>query len=468
MLTVFAFVATVVMAGFTLKTGNLLMMAGFVALPFVIMLMYRPDVAFVMAFVMDATGMGVPGVSYSTLGLLAKLVVIVTALMAFFMLPREMKNKAFKESRPLKFYVAIIVALMVFRGTGIRMLGSSTWGGMVYVVLLRGIAFIFAVQSIRLTQKQFRWLMWGMAFAGVIGAVNRKLGIAVSFEDASEVASSRMQWLRPFALAAFPLVFATNWKKWIKIILWILLLGAIGLTGFRSLLVGFVMITGIYGFFRASDRIRYIVFSCFVGIIIWVGVIVASPMFPEALQRAVSFVPGAKVDESTMRNASGSIEWRVDIWKYCLERAPEYLIVGRGSAFDVQDTVANLGKNDMATFSPWFAFQTRMYHSGPMSLLIDYGLPGLLVAIWLSILLFRRFWMYAVILGKRNTFESKFTLYWCAYMLWHIVGFYFVYGSTANMGNRILAVSAFLMVLYNSWDKIDKEDSKVAAVNSKV
>ena len=60
-----------------------------------------------------------------------------------------------------------------------------------------------------------------------------------------------------------------------------------------------------------------------------------------------------------------------------------YLWIGRGSTFNVFDTVDNLSQSDIMLYTPWFAFQTHAYHSGPLTLLIDYGLPGFLIGTWL-------------------------------------------------------------------------------------
>lgn len=457
-----AFIGTVVLAGFSIKTGNPLLMSGFVALPFALMLMYRPDIAFLIVFVLDATDMQIPGVSYTTLGLVAKVVLIATFLLAFLMRAGSRSKNGFAEALPLKWLVAIIIILMAMRGTGLRMLGSATWGGMVYIVLLAGIAFYFAVQNVQLTAKQIRWLLWGMLLAGIAGSLFSRAGWVVSSESAAEATRSRLMWLRPFVLAAFPLVFALRLHFWMRMLLWLAILGLMGLTGFRSMLVGLVSITAIYGFFRTSNRFRYALVVMVAGLALWGGVIVASPYMPLGLQRSISFVPGTQVDPSIQQNALGSVEWRVEIWKYCLERAPQYLLLGRGSAFNVMETAGGLGVHDISTYSPWFAYETRSYHSGPLALLIDYGIPGLVVVTWLMVLLFRRFWRYAVILGRNDSLEARFTLYWCAYMLWHIVAFYLVYGSMVNIANRILAVSALILVLFKSVEILAQKKENVA------
>ena len=135
------FILTVVLSCLTVISGNPLFMLAFVALPLILILLYYPSIAFVMAFIMDATGMAIPGVSYTTLGLVAKLIVLLTFILAFFLQAKKNESLDVPEEKPLIWLVFIIFILMVFRGSGLRMLGSSTWGGMAYIVLLIGIFF---------------------------------------------------------------------------------------------------------------------------------------------------------------------------------------------------------------------------------------------------------------------------------------------------------------------------------------
>lgn len=448
----FAFIAAVVSAGYALASGKTVFMLGIVALPFLFMLMSRPDGAFVIAFILSATGMAIPGVSYTTLGLPMQVIVIASSLLLFVFYHGSSNNdRRMPESKPLKWLVAIIFILMIVRGTGLRMFGSSTWGGMAYVVMLLNIFFFFAVQNVRLSKKQIYFLLWGMLLAGLIGSQFDRIGWESSTRAASETVRTRISWLLAAVYAAFPLVFVLRLSKWIKLLLWLGLIFLVGLTGFRSRLVELLMITVAFGFFTSRKRLYY-VFRCItLGIVFWGGILLASPHMPLGLQRTVSFIPGVQVAEAAAENAKGSIEWRLEIWRYCLQQSDNYLFLGRGSAFDVKDTAAGLGLNDVATYSPWFAFQTRSYHSGPLSLLIDYGIPGFLVGTWLCVILFGRFWRYANRLGKNDTFESRFALYSCSYMLWQIVAFYLVYGSMVKFSNTILAMSSFALVLSNSY-----------------
>ena len=444
------FILTVVLSCLTVISGNPLFMLAFVALPLILILLYYPSIAFVMAFIMDATGMAIPGVSYTTLGLVAKLIVLLTFTLAFFLRAKKNESLDVPEGKPLKWLVFIIFILMVFRGSGLRMLGSSTWGGMAYIVLLIGIFFFFVVRNVTLSDKQLKTMIWGMGIAGLLGSLFDRTGWIASTAGASENVTSRISWLQPFVWGAIPLVFASKWKFGFKIILWIALLALMAMTGFRSKLVGLISITIIYGFFSSRSKAKYVFSTLIIGAFLWGLIVVASPMLPRGIQRTVSFIPGISIGYGAAKDAQGSIEWRLEIWRYCLDKCHDYLLIGRGSAFEVMETAAGLGINDIQTYSPFFAFETRSYHSGPLALLIDYGIPGLVIASWFMILLLRRFWRYGVLFGSVDSFACRYALYWSAFMIWHIISFYLVYGSMVNFANRIVGFSALAFVVAES------------------
>jgi hypothetical protein len=446
LVTFILFVLTIVAAVYTIRTGNRVLMIGLVAVPFVIMMMGRPRETFVLVLVLGATRIPVPGMSYTTLGLLPQVLLIGIFAIGFVMGRRPWGGEKLAERRPFFCLMVVTAVLMSAHGSGIRMLGSSTWGGMIYVLLFAGIAFYLAVNGLRLQGKQIRWIVWGSLLAGFIGAALKAKGFG-AIEDDGGVGSTRLTWLLPVASVLFPLAFALKFKRypWISALLLLICLGLIGLTGYRSRLIAFIMIAGAYGFFKARSKIKYVAFMGLMAVSIWVGVIAISPVLPLGLQRAVSFVPGAHVDYRTAQDAAGSIDWRLDIWTYCLEQSKQYLLIGRGSTFDVRETLTELGVNDIRLFSPWFAYQTRSYHSGPLTLLIDYGIPGLLAALWLTGIVLKRLWKAAQRVAAINTFEARYALFLCATMIWQWVAFYLVFGAMAGFANLIVSTAAAMV-----------------------
>ena len=254
--------------------------------------------------------------------------------------------------------------------------------------------------------------------------------------------------------AIFPIVLAKKWKIGLfGYLIWKLLIGIMGLTGFRNRLVGLIMTTFIFGFILSNSKFRYFIISLLAGLFLWFIAILTSPYLPSGLQRSLSFIPGAYADVRTGKDAIESIEWRVEIWQYCWEKAPEYFWVGRGSAFNVYDAVGNLGRSDIIEFTPWFAYITRSYHSGPLTLLIDYGIVGFVIGSWLLISIIKMTLNGAKKISKFKTTESRFCLALASLLIWEVISFYLVYGQMPKF-SRIIVAAAVVSVLINSIVKI--------------
>ena len=446
------FLGSVGLAAFTLKSGNMMMMAGFLVLPFALMLMNRPDLAFLMGVIADASEITVGGINYLTLGVLTQVLVIGSVLLARALRGWQ-RGARFPEDRPLKFFVAVVLILVIFRGTGLRVLGSATWGGMIYIRILVSISFYLAIRRVQLSTKQIRWVIFGSLVAGLIGTLVQRSGhmaIVSGFTSLEQsVGQTRLMWLLPLVYAAFPIALAIKWR--IKIfgwLAWLALVGAIGLTGFRSRFVGLLMITFIYGLIHAKIRLKYLILAGMASLLLWGGAVVVSPVLPKGIQRAVSFIPGTRVDTKIKMDAEGSVDWRVEIWEYCLGESRPYLLLGRGSAFDVTETAANVSTGDIQTYTPWFAFLTRSYHSGPLTLLIDYGLPGLVFGAWLFIAIFARLWKVAFRLRPIDTLEARYSLVLIAWLCWELPAFFLVYGDMPKFG--VLLVRAAVVTVLSS------------------
>jgi hypothetical protein len=457
------FIATVIIAGYAVKSGNPIIMLGFVAMPFVFMLMNRPELTFALAVILDASSIDIPGVSFTSVGVLAKLILLGAFTLAVALGQRMWKGDQMAERRPMVLFLGNILLLMAVRGSGLRMLGSATWGGMMYVNFIIGLLFFMALNGLIVKKKQIRWIIWGSLIAGALGSIFQYRGWS-SVELSSEVTASRLNYLAPVTIALLSLGIAIKTRvRLIRPLLVLLCLVLVALSGFRSRWLGTVMVCAGFGFFMSRDKVRYFVVLALLGLVGWGCIVAASPHLPLGIQRAVSFLPGVQVEQRVAMNALESIEWRVEIWKYCLEKVPEYFWIGRGSAFDVGEASANLSSHDIGTFSPWFAFQTRSYHSGPLSLLLDYGITGFVTGIWLMVLMFKRFWKAAVELSLINTFEARYTLFLTVYLLWRIFAYFFVYGDIRAF-SLIISDAAIAMVLYSSVKRMHQ--ARVEAIAS--
>ena len=146
------FVSTVIAAFYFFKGGNRILMASLISLPFALMLLSRMDLAFIFGVIADASGFTIGGINYLYIGILMQIMVIGSLIIQHAVLGRRqnVRNTSIHK-RPALFFIALIIFLMCARGAGIRILGSETWGGMVYIKLIISLSFLMAVNDIKLS-----------------------------------------------------------------------------------------------------------------------------------------------------------------------------------------------------------------------------------------------------------------------------------------------------------------------------
>lgn len=159
------------------------------------------------------------------------------------------------------------------------------------------------------------------------------------------------------------------------------------LSGFRNCIisVGFTFVVGIAyrsgakGFIAAS-------FAAISGVALLATVNVIQPL-PPNVQRALTFLPGTW-EERYKLDATGSSEWRFDIWREVLltDRWIQNKWLGDGLGFSTKELVAqrNDRKGARAGISGFDAHRESVlasgdYHSGPVSCVRVFGYIGLAI-----------------------------------------------------------------------------------------
>jgi hypothetical protein len=85
-------------------------------------------------------------------------------------------------------------------------------------------------------------------------------------------------------------------------------------------------------------------------------------------------------------DAEGSTQWRLDIWEALLPEVPKYLMLGKGYAFSAETFEESMGRG--ATFQKIIdpsenpLALSSDFHSGPFSVVITFGIWGVLAWLW--------------------------------------------------------------------------------------
>jgi len=81
---------------------------------------------------------------------------------------------------------------------------------------------------------------------------------------------------------------------------------------------------------------------------------------------------------------TGSTEWRWEMWRVVWAEVPKYLLVGKGYAIDPTDLylASEAGRRGLLPdYSE--SLTAGDYHSGPLSVLVPFGIGGTIALLWL-------------------------------------------------------------------------------------
>jgi len=463
------FVLSVGMAIYAVRSGNPKIMIGVVALPFVIGFVSRPDLMLFGVFLAGASGLSVPGMR---LELSQLLFLLATASGALLFVSKGYRWTMQPERRFMLFFALVIFLLMAVRGAGLRVLGSSTWGGGPYILILAAVVFNFVYERVTITSSQLKKLLLLMIPVVAGAVIMKRAGVMKGFEEMAVVGQTvesvaRIGW--PGPLGRLLILFSFVWfqhdrmKRWAC---WTLGMGLIGLSGFRGQLAGALVVVGLFEFFRSSQKKEFFGKCFFIGTFVYILIFLAAPLLPLGLQRSLSIIPGMEVrlDPEMVWGATRSSLWRQEIWAFCWERVPQYLFIGRGITLNVYDALANMTGADIGGRNQWFMYTMHNYHSGPLYILLDFGIPGLVafVGVQISMAVVAVRWLLRRT-RRTGTLLEAYTFLMSVTWIWRVFSYYAVFGDEATI-IRTLFSAGILRVFYKSLEREDAELEEAEAL----
>jgi hypothetical protein len=156
--------------------------------------------------------------------------------------------------------------------------------------------------------------------------------------------------------------------------------------GFRSVFILVGLTFMIIFYLEGLLRTKFLPIFILVGILGVAALIPMATRLPLSVQRSMSFLP-IEVDPIARENAEATSQWRLDMWKSLLPEIPKYLIVGKGLAIDSNelDTQHYLERRGASFGGAAGSILAGDYHSGPLSIIIPFGIFGLIGFVWLLI-----------------------------------------------------------------------------------
>ena len=313
----------------------------------------------------------------------------------------------------LAFLVLIIITAKLTGGFGLRSMGSDVYGGKKYVALIIGIMSFFAITA-RPIPKRYAGLYVTLWFAGnffnaisdfysvtpqslrfiyvLIPPSNSgmdsmgNLDVVLGQTRLAGIAGAAgAVWCWMLARHGFRNCFLTP-KLWRPLML-VAMLPLVMLGGFRSSIFGLMLITGLMFYMEKIHRTGLMLALVLAGIMGSAMLVPLAPHLPFTFQRALAFLP-LDISPEARLNAETSTEWRLEIWQALLPEIPKYLLIGKGYAFSAETYNEEMGANSIFHGQKVIdASQNALvlssdFHSGPLSLIIPFGIWGVLLWLW--------------------------------------------------------------------------------------
>jgi O-antigen ligase len=379
-----------------------------------------------------------------------------------YTLNRNMKSLSVPTvARPLVLLMLVVVFTMrLTGGFGLGSLGSDTNGGRFYVELLAAVAGYFAIINRRVPPKR-AGLYVAAYFLGaatmVVADLPGRVSPAFNFlfllfpvADVSAFTSqdlvihsssliSRSMSLPPLGTAIYAVMLARYGirgvldasKPW-RLALFGLCFVIAMLGGYRSTFVQLTLCFAVLFYAEGMHRTRWLLP---VVVLLLAGgglTFLFANRLPYSIQRSLAVVPLIPLDPLPRLDAAVSSEWRLQMWRDIAPQIPRHLLVGRGYAFsETERRQAEMRGGSESTE------MSGNFHNGPISVILPFGIPGLIAFIWFMVVGLR-------VLYQNYRFGDpalhNINIFLFAYFVVNVVFFVTVYGQLYSDMHTFLGV----------------------------
>lgn len=301
----------------------------------------------------------------------------------------------------------VVIFTMAATGTlGVRSLGGASYGGKKYFFILFAIIGYFCLSSISIPREKTNLYIGAFLIPGLSPAIGNliyklpslwflfilfpaeNVMLLANDDFAIDAYASRIGRVQGLAFASTALLSYLLARYGIRGILdlrspWrILLLVAaliIGLFGgFRSVLALNCGLIAVQFFLEGMHRTKMFPVLILVGIITLAGIIPMARKLPLSVQRALSVLP-IDVSPAARLDALGSTDWRLRMWQAAMQDVPRHLWIGKGYTASASEYLLTQQATRYGMAEDYeLSLLAGDYHNGPLSILIPFGVFGML------------------------------------------------------------------------------------------
>jgi hypothetical protein len=303
----------------------------------------------------------------------------------------------------LVFLVGVVLVTARLTGMGLRSMGSDVYGGRRYIYLLGAILGFFALSGHRIPPERvglYVGLFFLSGLVAIIGDFSPIMPSGLNFiywffpvnpyyywMSATGNQGTRLSGATTGSLAVFSYMLAKygirgiflSGKPWRWVVFFLTLIYSLS-GGFRGYVMLFALIFALQFYLEGLHRTKLLPIFAFIGILLAVSLVPLTPHLPYSFQRALSFLP-LKIDRTVQQDAAGSLDWRLEMWKALLPEIPKHLLLGKGYVLSKMDFDLLTGSDAAIRVGSDFSENQFMalaggYHSGPLSVILTFGLGG--------------------------------------------------------------------------------------------
>lgn len=296
-------------------------------------------------------------------------------------------------------YCAVLVMTMLVRGVGLNILGSSKVGGRLYFQQIICAIFPLLFLSLKLEERTvvrlmvIQWILSAtyllsdaaFTLGGALTGVLYLLEIAndaMNFElSAMRFGVRRFQSFAIFGTSMILLLLAfNNLRDFLgRRALWLLpltaVLAAIGVASGHRVVVLTLAGTGfVVALAQRFFTIGHLFRLTLIGVAALVTVYSTVDMMPQAAQRAVSFLPGLRVDAQSKVDAELTWGLRRTLFRVGFGMIPDYFWVGRG----FHKYLSDLPPYHPQQQTLMFHLDQGVFYNGFIGLMVNTGVFGTL------------------------------------------------------------------------------------------
>jgi hypothetical protein len=301
--------------------------------------------------------------------------------------------------------MVVLVTAKLTGGIALRAFGGTQYGGKGYVFTIAAVLGYFALSSVRIPRERAQayalvYFLAGLTicmstiayaagpefwFLFMVFPVEVALGQALA-EYTPQMTVYRITGLSFASVAGCQAMFLRYGirglldltKPW-RLCLFFGIFGLGFAGGFRSTFALIVLSFAIQFWMEGLHRTRFLP-AVSLAVVIAICVLVPfAGKLPLPVQRTLTVIPFLPVSSFAKLDAQGSSDWRFEMWKILLPEVRHYFWVGKGYAINPTDMFlaeesARRGVGDRYQG----VLVTGDYHSGPLSVIIPFGIAGVI------------------------------------------------------------------------------------------